>query len=116
MASNFQRRKEQRKRQQIKYIKNSSFRDYIRQVLSRVYSQSSIAENAASVVDSLVFDVFHKVAAEAKDLIFITGKRTMTEWDIQCAVFRCLKGEVAAHAISEGRKAVASFTDMSRLS
>ncbi|GBL88260.1 hypothetical protein AVEN_117833-1 [Araneus ventricosus] len=109
-------RRERKKRNQIRYVRNASFDNYIRKVLSNVYGQggASISETALKITDNILKNFFTDLSSEAKQLMVASQKRTLTDWDIQQAVAVILKGEVAKHAISEGQKAVLMYSDMRR--
>lgn len=108
------KRREERKRRRILYVQKASFRNLIRKMLSRFQDGLSISEAATDIIDSIIFDLFHELAAEAKELMVYSGKRTLTAHDIQYAAKRYFKGEIARHAISEGNKAVQAYLDVSR--
>lgn len=105
-------RRETRKRNRIHYVHRASFENYIRRCLERfnLYGPgSSLSAEAVDVLDSILFDVFHQVAAEAKQNMVVVGKRTLMVEDVQFAVLRCFKGELARHAVVEGRKSVEQY-------
>ena len=109
------KRREERKRRKIKYIKYTSFKNYIPKCLHRMglttdETPPSISENAAYVIDDIVMDIFHQIMTEAKLNMMRTYKRTLTVEDVTFAVLTCFEGEVARHAVVEGRKAVDMYT------
>ncbi|GFS55226.1 histone H2B [Nephila pilipes] len=109
-------KKEQKMRNLIRYVNNSSFKHYIRDILRNIDRRggASISTAALDVIDSMIFDLFTELATEAKNLMALSNKRTLTAWDVQSAVMEKLRGEIARHAISEGQKAVTFYVDMTR--
>ena len=63
-----------------------------------------------SVINSFVNDIFERVVVEAGKLVRYNRKKTITSREIQTAVRLALPGELAKHAVSEGTKAVTSFS------
>lgn len=105
------RRREQRKRKKIQYVKNTSFKNYIPKCLQSMIRPTdefspSISENAAEAIDDILVDIFNQIMNEAKKNMMRTYKRTLMEDDVQFAILTCFEGEVARHAVVEGRKAV----------
>lgn len=105
---NLIKRREQRKKRRILYIKNASFRYYIPKLLKRFDPAlgTDISDAVVDVIDSIVFDMFRQLAAEAQDLMLYAKRRTLKDWDIQFATVRCFRGELLQNAIEEGLKAV----------
>ena len=56
---------------------------------------------------SLVADSFERIAKEAGRLCAINRRKTLTSREIQTAVRLLLPGELARHAVAEGKVAVA---------
>ncbi|GFR06760.1 histone H2B [Trichonephila clavata] len=109
-------KKEQKMRNMIRYVNNSSFKYYIKDILRNIDRRggASISTAALDIIDSMIFDLFTELATEAKNLMSLANKRTLSAWDIQSAVMEKMRGEIAKHAISEGQKAVAFYADMTR--
>lgn len=83
---------------------------YIYKVLKQVHPDTGISSKAMSVMNSLVNDIFERLAAEAARLTTISKRQTMSSREIQSAVRLSLPGELSKHAISEGTKAVSKYT------
>ena len=64
-----------------------------------------------SIMNSLVFDVFDQISAQAAQLIRYTNKRTLTFKEIEACVKLLVPVDLAQHAIQEGRKAVEKFNN-----
>ena len=63
-----------------------------------------------SIMNSLVNDIFERIAGEASRLAQYNMKATITSFELQTAVRLLLPGELAKHAVSEGTKAVTKYT------
>lgn len=109
-----QQRREERKVRRIKYVKRTSFRNYIRGSLKIFGSHASIASTAVEVVNSILFDLFFKVATEAKELMAHKLQRTLMAKHFQTAAELIFKGEVSRHAISHGCNSVLRYVEQTR--
>ncbi|OEL30496.1 Histone H2B.3 [Dichanthelium oligosanthes] len=87
-----------------------TYKIYIFKVLKQMHPDIGISSKAMSVMNSLINDVFEKLALEAGKLASYNKKHTITSREIQTSVRMVLSGELAKHAISEGTKAVTKFT------
>ncbi|XP_043822024.1 histone H2B type 2-E1 [Dromiciops gliroides] len=83
---------------------------YIYKVLKQVHPDIGISSRAMSIMNSLVNDVFERLAGEAARLAQYSGRTTLTSREVQTAVRLLLPGELAKHAVSEGTKAVTKYT------
>merc|ERR1719265_2687618 len=63
-----------------------------------------------SIMNSFVNDMFERLATEASKLSRYNKKPTITSREIQSAVRLVLPGELAKHAVSEGTKAVTTYS------
>lgn len=61
------------------------------------------------VMNSLVNDLFERIAIEAGRLARSNRRQTITSREIQTAVQLIFPGELAKHAVAEGTKAVAKY-------
>ncbi|KAG1677718.1 hypothetical protein FOA52_001030 [Chlamydomonas sp. UWO 241] len=87
-----------------------TYKIYLCKVLKQVHPDTGVSSKAMSILNSMMNDMFDKVATEAARLSRYTKKPTMTSREIQTAVRLVLPGELAKHAVSEGTKAVTKFT------
>merc|ERR1712226_1639307 len=83
---------------------------YIYKVLKQVHPDTGVSSKAMSIMNSLVNDIFERIAAEASRLAHYNKRSTITSREIQTAVRLLLPGELAKHAVSEGTKAVTKYT------
>ena len=90
--------------------KTQSYKLYIYKVLKQVHPDTGISSKAMVVMDSLVNDIFERIAREASRLACIIKKPTLSSREIQTAVRLILPGELGKHAVAEGTKAVTKYT------
>lgn len=83
-----------------------SFVVYMYRVLKQVYPNLGISRNAMRILDSLMDDIFSRLAAEASRLMKFSNRSTLTSRDIQTAVRLLMPSELGRHAMSEATKAV----------
>ena len=83
---------------------------YIYKVLKQVHPDTGISSKGMGNMNSVINDLFEKIATEASKLCRYNKKPTITSREIQTAVRLVLPGELAKHAVSEGTKAVTKFT------
>lgn len=69
-----------------------------------------ISTHAMSIVNSILFDVFERVASEAGRLARYNKQATITSREIQTAVRLLFPAELAKHAVAEGTKAVMCYS------
>jgi histone H2B len=100
----------EKKKGKKKASKSETYKVYIYKVLKQVHPDTGVSSKAMSIVNSLMNDMFDKIATEASRLARINKKPTITSREIQTAVRLVLPGELAKHAVSEGTKAVTKFT------
>jgi histone H3/H4 len=94
----------------VKKKRTESFSSFIYKVLKQVHLDTGISSKAMSITNSLVHDVFERIAVEAGKLVRYNKKGTLSSREIQTAVRLILPGELAKHAVSEGTKAVTKYT------
>ena len=93
--------------------KKESYSTYIWKVLKEVHPDTGISSKAMSIMNSLVNDVFDKLATEAVMLSMRNKRLTVTAREVQSAARLILPGELAKHAMSEGVKAVEKYNKSS---
>ncbi|XP_035951577.2 histone H2B 1/2-like [Halichoerus grypus] len=86
-----------------------SFATYFPRVLRHIHDGLSLSQEAVSVMDSFVKDIFERITSEASHLLRTTKRSTITSREIQTAVRLLLPGEIGKHAVSEATKAVIRF-------
>ena len=75
-------------------------------MLHQVHPDLSISTKAMSISNTMMNDIFSKIAIESRTLTRYSKIDTLTPETIQAATKLNLPGELGKHAISEGRKAV----------
>ncbi len=86
---------------------------YIYKVLKQVHPDTGISSNAMSIMNSIINDMFEKIASEAAKLARYNKKSTMSSREIQTSVRLVMQhGELAKHAVSEGTKAVITHSKL----
>ena len=93
-----------------KASKSETYKVYLYKVLKQVHPDTGVSSKAMSILNSLMNDMFDKIATEAGKLARYAKKPTVTSREIQTAVRLVLPGELSKHAVSEGTKAVTKFT------
>lgn len=82
-----------------------SYSTYVYKVLKQVHPDLGISLQAMSIMDSMVNDIFDRFSEELRH----RQDGELTAEDVEAAVLNLLPGELAKHAISEGRRAVSKF-------
>jgi histone H2B len=83
-----------------------TYNRYIYRVLKQVHPDLGISSKAMAVMHSLISDSFDRIVPEAARLTRMTGRKTMTSREVQTATRLALPGDLAVHAVEEGRRAV----------
>lgn len=78
-------------------------------VLREVHPNVQISCRAMSTMNSMMNDIFDRLAEEAKHLMQCDGRSTLQTRDIETAVRLVFRGELAQHAIIEGKKAIIKY-------
>lgn len=88
-----------------------TFANYLFKVLKQVHSDIGISSKAMDIMNSLINDVFHRLAIEASRLVTYNDRSTITSREIQSAVRLIMPNELGRHAISEGSKAITKYSN-----
>ena len=86
-----------------------SYKIYIFRLLKLVRPNNTISSKAMSIMNSLVNDLFLRVAQEASLIAQKNKKATLSWKEIQTAVRLVYPGELAIHACAEGVRAKGKF-------
>uniref|UniRef100_UPI00398F6ECC histone H2B type 1-N-like n=1 Tax=Pristiophorus japonicus TaxID=55135 RepID=UPI00398F6ECC len=86
--------------------RKESYSIYIYKVMKQVHPDTGISAKAMGNMNSVVNDIFERIAGEASRLAHYNKRRTISSREIQTAV-RLLLPE---NAMSEGTKAVTKYT------
>lgn len=78
-------------------------------VLKQVHPDLGISSMAMSMINSLMNDMFERIAEEAAKLSEYRKRTTLSSGEIQGAVKLVLPGELGKHAIAEGSEAGTNY-------
>ena len=84
--------------------RTESYSTYIYKVLKQVHPDTGISKKAMSIMNSLMNDIFGRIAGEAGKLAAYSKRSTLSSREIRSSVRLMLPGELAKHAVSEGNK------------
>eukprot|EP01089_Gocevia_fonbrunei_P017931 TRINITY_DN5972_c0_g1_i2.p1 TRINITY_DN5972_c0_g1~~TRINITY_DN5972_c0_g1_i2.p1 ORF type:complete len:232 (-),score=43.38 TRINITY_DN5972_c0_g1_i2:10-660(-) len=90
-------------------INTTSYENSIFRVLKQVHPDMSISPKGMCIINSMVNDILTTLARDAAIIAKSSNKTTLTSKEIQEAVSTRLKGQLAAHAMAEGTKALHKF-------
>ena len=79
-------------------------------VMKQVHPDIGISNKAMNICNSFCNDIFERLAHEACKIASYNKKVTISSREIQTAARLMLPGELAKHAVSEGTKAVTSYS------
>merc|ERR1712150_389029 len=82
---------------------------YVYKVLKNIHPDVGISKKSMGIMNDMVHDLFERIAQEAGKLARVHGKATMSSHEIQSAVKLILPGDLAQHAVSEGKRALTKF-------
>jgi histone H2B len=91
---------------QKKKKKPHSYSIYIYKVLKELKPHQSITRKGMNIMNMFVDDMFKRIAKDAADLVIRSGRTVLLPIDIKSAVMLNLEGDLAAHAINEGERAL----------
>jgi len=92
--------------------RKETYSTYIYKVLKQVHPDTGISNKSMTILNSLVNDIFERIATEASKLAAYNKKSTISSREIQTAVRLLFPGELSKHAVSEGTKAVTKYTSV----
>merc|ERR1719290_315031 len=88
--------------------RRESYNVHLHRVLNQVWTDGSISSTALLTLNSVMEDLFNRLAMQASQLTQVSGRQTLTARDVQGAVrLVVVGGELATHACVEGSKAIA---------
>ncbi len=93
-----------------KLCKYDNLQVYIFRVLKQVHPEIGVSKRTMAIMNSFIKDILDKICNEASQLSKFKKAQTISSKDIQAAVKLLLPGELAKHAMSEGTKALAKYT------
>ena len=87
------------------------FDSYISKVLKEVSAESGITNNAKQQLNSVLIMFSKTIANNSLELTELSGKKTLSEKEVACAVQILLSGDLKTHAIEQGENAVKKYLD-----
>ncbi|XP_019489025.1 PREDICTED: late histone H2B.L4-like [Hipposideros armiger] len=98
-----------RRRRRRRRRSTNSFTIYFHRVLKNVHQGLSLSQEAVSVMDSFVKDMFERIIDEASHLVRNTQRATINLEEIETAVRLLLPGKLGRFAVHEGTNAVLRY-------
>ena len=86
-----------------------NFKKPIYNVLKQTHPGLTIGTKGMSIMNSLIVDIFERIASEASKLAKIRKSSMISSRDIQTGVRLVFNGALAQHAVGEGSKALAIY-------
>ncbi|KAG3266501.1 histone H2B subacrosomal variant [Ictidomys tridecemlineatus] len=82
---------------------------YVNRVLKEVVPQRGMSSRTLDFMNTLINDIFDRIAKEAHHLMHFRKRCTLTPEDIQKAVYMLLPESLAKYAVTFGSEAVHRF-------
>ncbi|XP_053449968.1 histone H2B subacrosomal variant-like [Nycticebus coucang] len=82
---------------------------YISRVLKEVVPQRGISSRTLDIMNTLINDIFERIAMQACNLMCLRSRCTLTPEDIQKAVYLLLPKKLAKFAVAFGNEAVQRY-------
>ncbi|MBZ3878878.1 Histone H2B subacrosomal variant [Sciurus carolinensis] len=82
---------------------------YVNRVLKEVVPQRGMSYRTLDFMNTLINDIFDRIAEEAHHLMHFRKRCTLTPEDIQKAVYMLLPEQLAKYAVTFGSEAVHRF-------
>lgn len=89
--------------------RTQSYGKYIRKLLREIVPDSTISKKAVSVMNSMMYHVFHLIAVEAGNLVHYKKHQTLCSDDVKTAVKLVLPRCLANYAIKRADRAAQRF-------
>lgn len=98
--------------QQAGKKRQETYHTYIYRVLKDCHDKLGISSAAMAVMNSMVNDIFERIAREAAELARYNKRQTIGSKEIRSAVNLVFPGDLARHALSEAAKALSKYGDV----
>merc|ERR1712176_1655643 len=86
-----------------------TFNTYIYKLLKTIHPSLGVSKQAMTVLNSFVFDFFHRICKECKNLLEFCYKLSLSEKEVQTATTLILCNELGKHAISMIIEAITKY-------
>ena len=90
-----------------------AFQLYIFRVMKQIKPELAISKKAISQINQIVGDMFEEIMTEARKLTIFNKKQTLSSKEVETATKLLFPGELGKLAISQGRMAMAKFSEHS---
>lgn len=91
------------------YLGHRNYSLYINRVRKEVVPERGISSRTFGIMNTLVNNIFERIATQAYSLMCFRNRRTLTPEDIQKAVYMLLPGRLAKYAVAFGSEAVQRY-------
>lgn len=92
-----------------------SYNIYLFKVLRQIHESMGISRKTMMILNDFMNDIFERIANEASSLARKNKSKTISIRDIMTAVQLQIKGQLASHAMAEGKKAVLNYENSFRV-
>ncbi|XP_037656867.1 histone H2B subacrosomal variant-like [Choloepus didactylus] len=82
---------------------------YVNRVLKEVVPQKGISSRTLDVMNTLINNIFERIALEACNMMYFRNRCTLTPEDIKKAVYLLLPEKLAKYAVAFGSEAVTKY-------
>lgn len=89
--------------------RTETYGKYIRGTLNGIDAQSSMTKESVAIMNSILEDVFQRLAAESGKVATHASRQTITDREIESACMSVIRGHLGVEASMDGRKAVAKY-------
>lgn len=86
-----------------------NYKSFIYKVLKQIYVHVGISSKGMQTLNDLVVDMFERIAFEAAHLCKVSKRATLQANDIEAACKLIISGDLAKHAVTEGKKAIFKY-------
>ena len=91
-------------------VSTSNFQSFIYKLLKATVDEVGVNAPAMQTLNSMVNDLFERIANEAGQLAKNSKRNTLNWHDIEAAVKLIVPGELGSNSVREGRRVLNKFT------
>ncbi|KAL0234548.1 hypothetical protein PCE1_001758 [Barthelona sp. PCE] len=85
---------------------------FVYRILKATNDKLAISTKSMTIINSLIDDIFERIAEEASNLCKMNKRATLGSREIQTAVRLVFPSYLARHAVTEGTQAVRKFSNV----
>ena len=82
--------------------------------MKQIKPETGISKKAMELFCQIIADLFERIMDEGRKLTLFSKKSTLSSKEIETTIKLLFKGELAKHAINEGRQSIAKFIQKER--